>query len=88
MHSQIAIICSESPNPLLSPQEGDESSVKLVESPMGVRLLNLNNVCYDLFEKKTYLYSSDEKRVQTKSTTECSDVPFFSCRLPQEVMEL
>ena len=88
IHSEIAIIYSESPNPLLAPQEGDESSVKLVETPLGVRLLNLNNVCYDLFEKRTYLYTSDEKGVQTKTTTECSDVCHFPCRLPQEVVEL
>ena len=87
-HSYFPIICSGSPNSLLSPQEGDESSVKLVETHLGVRLLNLNNACYDLFEKKTYLYTSDDKRVQMKSTTECSDLHRFPCRLPQEVVEL
>lgn len=57
-------------NRLLEPQHGSYSSIRTVESVLGVRLLNLNNVCYDIYNRCTYLYSLDEKRVSTKSLPE------------------
>ena len=57
-------------NRLLDPQEGPYSSIRMVESVLGVRLLNLNNVCYDVYNRCTYLYSLDDKKVSTKSLPE------------------
>lgn len=57
-------------NRLLDPQKGPYSSIRMVESVLGVRLLNLNNVCYDIYNRCTYLYSLDDKKVSTKSLPE------------------
>lgn len=46
------------------------STLKDVESILGVRLLALQNVCYNLYDHQTYLYSMDDKKLPIKSLPE------------------
>ena len=41
-----------------------------METILGVRLLVLQNVCYDLYNRQTYLYSLDDKKVPYKNLPE------------------
>lgn len=67
-------------DPALRPQpQKSHSTLKDVESILGVRLLALQNICYNLYDHQTYLYSMDDKKLPFKSLPESIiDVGFRS----------
>ena len=42
------------------PSEGEYSSVRVVDGVSGVKLMVLDNVCYNIYERNTYVFSADK----------------------------
>lgn len=48
------------------PAEGEYSSIRVVDGVSGVKLLVLDNVCYNIYKKNTYVFSADRSYMNKK----------------------
>lgn len=48
------------------PSESEYSSIRVVDGVNGVKLLALDNVCYNIYKKNTYVFSADKSYMSKK----------------------
>lgn len=51
---------------MFEPTGDGASSLRVVDGLSGVKLMVLDNVCYSIYEKKTFLFSEDKNYLSKK----------------------